>query len=291
MSSADTSKRYAALSRRSRVLKYLAVLVGLCALAYSWLVLTHSPSLARDWSPDQILLAHAEVDGTRVRITNIRNIEYRSKSDYDVHYYDKTFDLNDVESMWFVVEPFAGHGAGAAHTLVSFGFADGSYLAISPEIRKEKGELFSALNGLFRQYELAYVVADEHDVIGLRANHRKDDVYLYPIQMEREDIRAIFVSMLERANTLAEKPEFYNTLTNTCATNMVAHVNEVVPNRLPSWSLKILMPAYFDELMRGHGLIDKRLSIAELRAKYRINDKASQYANDPRFSARIREGI
>jgi hypothetical protein len=94
--------------------------------------------------------------------------------------------------------------------------------------------------------------------------------------------------MLERANKLATKPEFYNTLTNTCATNLVAHVNEIVPGRIP-WSLKVLMPAYSDELAQKVGLLDQSLSISELRAKYRINDQALKYADDPHFSERIRE--
>src|SRR5690606_8504462 len=124
----------------------------------------------------------------------IRNIEYRSVSDYDIRYYDKTFDLGTIESLWYVVEPFKGQNPGAAHTFLSFGFEGGDYVAISAEIRKEKGEMFSALKGLMRQYEIVYVIADERDVIKLRSNHRKDDVFLYPIAMEKEDIRELFVS-------------------------------------------------------------------------------------------------
>jgi len=58
---------------------------------------------------------------------------------------------------------------GAAHTFVSFGFKSGDFLAISIEIRKEKGESFSAWRGLLKRYELMYVIADERDVIKLRA--------------------------------------------------------------------------------------------------------------------------
>lgn len=268
-------------------LKYFGMAVLAVAAAYMVLVIAVRPSLSRDWTPDQMVLARAAITGDTVTITNIRNINYRSTSDYDVRYYDKTFDLSKLESVWYMVEPFSGHGAGAAHTLLSFGFSGGDYVAISVEIRKEKGESFSPVKGLLRQYELVYVIADERDVIKLRSNYRKDTVYLYPAKTTKENMRTLFVSMLERANELATKPEFYNTLTSTCTTNLVAHVNKIVPGRVP-WSYKVLMPAYSDELAREIGLIDNSLTIDELRAKYRINDKALQYADDPLFSERIR---
>jgi len=257
-------------------------------LAYVILIVLVRPSLTRDWSTDEAILAHADISSTTVAITNIRNIDYRTTSDYDLHYYNKTLDLNDLQSVWYMVEPFSGYGAGAAHTLVSFGFKGGDYIAISVEIRKEKGESFSALKGLFRQYEIIYVVADERDVIKLRSNYRKDDVFLYPVRTTKANMQKLFISMLTRANKLATEPEFYNTLTNTCTTNIVSHVNEIVPGRIP-FSYKVLMPGYSDELARNIGLIDNTLSIEELRAKYRINDRALTYANDPRFSERIRE--
>lgn len=268
--------------------KWLISIIGglaLLWLSFSFLV---RPSLDRDWTQDQTILAESTIDGNRVSIKNIRNVNYRSTSDYDVAYYDKTFDLDKLESVWFVVEPFSGHGAGAAHTLVSFGFSGGEYLAISVEIRKEKGESFSPVKGLLRQYELVYVIADERDVIKLRSNYRKDKVFLYPVNTTKENMQKLFVSMLERANKLAKEPEFYNTLTSTCTTNIVAHVNEIVPGRIPL-SYKVLMPAYSDELAQRIGLLDNSVPIEALRAKHLINEKAEKYADDALFSEKIRQ--
>ena len=271
-----------------RITKYFFAFLLVLITSYLVFALATRPSLARDWTPDQKILAHADISTSTVRITNIRNINYRTTTDYDVRYYDKTFHLDELESVWFMVEPFSGHGAGAAHTLVSFGFENGDYVAISVEIRKEKGESFSPVKGLLRQYELVYVIADERDVIKLRSNYRKDDVFRYPVKTTRENMRALFIAMLSRANKLAAEPEFYNTLTNTCTTNIVAHVNDIVPGRIPL-SYKVLMPAYSDELARAIGLIDDSQSIEELRATYRINERAEQYADDPEFSKRIRD--
>lgn len=271
-----------------RVARYVLWALLFLAVIYLVLVVTVRPSLSRDWSPDQAVLATATFDGDRVHIKNIRNNTYRSTTDYDVRSYDKTFDLGTLESVWYMVEPFSGHGAGAAHTLVSFGFEGGEYVAISAEIRKEKGEKFSPVKGLLRQYELVYVIADERDVIKLRSNYRKDKVFLYPIETSKENMRRMFISMLERANKLSSEPEFYNTLTNTCTTNLVAHVNEITPRRIP-FSYKVLMPAYSDELAHELGLIDPSRPIEELRATYQINERAELYAEDPLLSVRIRE--
>ncbi len=268
--------------------KIVLWIIGIFIVAHFIFALIVRPSLTRDWTPDQQVLSHSEFSGNKVAITNIRNINYRTTSDYDVRYYDKTFDLDKLESVWFVVEPFSGHGFGAAHTLLSFGFEGGEYVSISVEIRKEKGESFGVFKGLVRQYEVVYVVADEQDVLKLRSNYRKDKVFLYPAKTTKENMRKIFVSMLTRANKLAVGPEFYNTLTNTCTTNIVSHVNEIVKGRVPL-SYKVLMPAYSDELAQKVGLIDNSIPLDELRAKYLINDRALKYANDPKWSQRIRE--
>jgi len=272
----------------SWLFKFLLAPVLLLVLAYVALIFLVRPSLDRDWSRDQVVLARAQISRNTIAITNIRNINYRTTSVYDVHYYDKSFDINKVSSVWYMVEPFSGHGAGAAHTLLSFGFEGGDYVAISVEIRKEKGESFSPIKGLLRQYELVYVIADERDVIKLRSNYRKDDVFLYPVHTSKENMRKILLSMLRRANKLATEPEFYNTFTSTCTTNIVAHVNEIAPGRIPL-SYKVLMPAYSDELAREIGLIDSTISLKMLRAKYRINERALAFADDPLFSQRIRE--
>lgn len=244
------------------------------------------PSNDRDWSPDQAVLPWTELDGRRAHVHNIRNLHYRSVSDYDLAYYDRTFDLDKLRSGWFVVEPFADLG-GAAHTLLSFGFEGDEYLAISVEIRKERGEEFSPWKGLLRQFELMYVVGDERDLLGLRANHRHDDVYLYPVRAPRERLEAVFVSMLERANRLRRRPEFYNTLTNTCTTNIVRHVNQLVPGRVP-WSYKVLLPGYADELAYEVGLLDTDLPFAEARRRFRINERAVRHAASADFAAEIR---
>lgn len=251
-----------------------------------WLVVKQ-PSNNRDWAVDQQKLSYAEIEGSNVNIFNIRNINYRSTTDFDVNYYDKTFDLEKIKSVDYLVEPFEDW-RGPAHTLLTFGFEDDEYVAISVEIRKEKGEEFSPWKGILREYELMYVIADERDVIKLRTNFRKDEVYLYPIKAPKEKIKALFLDMITRANELKEKPEFYNTLTSTCTTNIVEHVNKLASNPISSYSYKILLPGYSDEIAHENGLIDTALTLEEARKKFQINDLAEKHADAPDFSTKIR---
>ena len=256
-------------------------------ISYIALTIVIQPSNNRDWNDDQAILPSVEIYGDIVSISNIRNFSYASTTSYTPNYYNSTFDMSKLKNVWFVVEPFSGY-VGAAHTFLSFEFEGDRFVSISVEIRKEKGESFSAVKGLFRQYELMYVIADERDVVKLRSNYRKDQVYVYPIKADLDKKRALFLDMLARANQLAENPAFYNTLTNTCTTNIVSHVNKITSKRVP-FDFDILFPANSDRYAYDIGLIDTDLTFEEARKRYLINDRAEKYADAPDFSVKIRE--
>jgi len=272
-----------------RILKISGLILGVFIVAYCLLIVFVRPSNDRSWALDQAVLAYADINGKEINIHNVRNFTYTTTSDYTPGYYDKKINLDDLVSVDFVVEPFSGY-VGAAHTFLTFGFKDYSHVAISVEIHKEKGESFSAVKGLLRQYELTYVIADEKDVIKLRTNYRHDQVFLYPIKTTQEKIQNLFVDMLNRANKLKTYPEFYNTLTNTCTTNIVRHINKLTENKVFPYSLDVLFPANSDEIALSHKLIDSdKTTIEEVRREFNINTKAEQFADSPDFSVKIRE--
>lgn len=247
---------------------------------------THA-SNDRDWNTDQDTLPYAEIHGSQISIHNIRNFTYTSATEYTPGYYNKTFDLNNIKKVWYVVEPFSGI-PGSAHTFLSFEFEDNQFVSISVEIRKEKGESFHPIKGLFNQYELMYVIADEQDVIKLRSNYRNDLVYVYPINTPKEKVQKLFLDMINRTNTLKDHPEFYNTAVNTCTTNIVKHIDKIREDKISPLGLDILFPANSDKLAYELGLLDTNLSFEDARKRFFINDRAHRYANDPDFSIKIR---
>ena len=131
------------------------------------------------------------------------------------------------------------------------------------------------------------MLADERDLITLRAKYRNDPVFLYKMRATPEKIRALLHSMLARANQLAVQPEFYNTLNNTCTSNIVDHIDVIAPGRIP-FSYKTLLPAYSDNLSFDLGLIDTKLDREHYRAAHQINALVLLYADSPDFSNAIR---
>ena len=272
--------------RWSRWKAWRVIAAGVLSIWVIWSL--QRPSHNRKWMADQVRMPLVSFDGESVTIENLRHATYRTTEDYDVRWCRRQYDLNDIERVDFVVEAFASW-RGPAHTFLTFGFSDGDYVAISVEIRKEQGESFSALKGLFKQYEIMYVIGDERDLIGLRVNYRENPVYVYPIKAPEERVRALFVAMLERANQLARQPEFYNTLTSTCTTNIVRHQEDLTGKDLPM-SLRILLPGYSDSLAFELGLVDFQGSLEQARQRFQITGCMSQEVDGRTWSRQIRQG-
>ena len=261
--------------------------VALVAIAGWWISLR--PSNDRDWTVETMRLAHATIQAELVTVHDIRNFDYRTETDFTPAYYDRTFDLRKLDSVDLVAVYWMGPAI--AHLLMSFGFGE-ERLAISIEARKEKGEGYSTAKGFFRQYELYYVVADERDVIRLRTNYRKDppeEVYVYPLQGPRENLRRFFLQYMSKLNGLRERPEFYNTLTTNCTTAILMNAR-VTPDSLPlSW--KVLVSGYTPEYVYSMGRMDQSLPFPELQRRSLVNAAAQAADQAPDFSRRIRQAL
>ena len=267
----------------------LSVLVLILIGIIIFLLLTN-PSLSREWSPDQAVMPEVEfLDNDHVRIRNIRNIRYRTTRDYDLDYYDRIIDPTTLDSAWLAISPFAHFGI--AHAFLSFGFNDGTYLAVSIEIRRKRGKSFDPLKAFMRQFEIMYVLADERDVIGVRTNCIGYTVRLFPIQSEPHRMQAVFLDILKRADKLGREPEFYNTIWNNCTTNIIGHTRRFSEKPIPVWSYRYLLPESLDKIAYRLAMIDTHLPFEAAREHFDIT-KAAQAAGDAEdFSRAIRAHI
>lgn len=245
------------------------------------------PTNDRDWTPEQRVLPYAEIQGTRYQIYNIRNNEYLSQDDFVVNHYHRQVDLSQVQTVDFIVVPFSLRGA-LAHTMISFGLDDGSYICLSVEVRREVGETYQALAGLTRGYDLIYVLGDERDLIGVRAVHFETDVYLYPGNATPQQAQALFVDVMHRINQLKERPEFYHLITNNCTTNLKDHVNRISPNRIRDQALGVLLPGFSGRHAHRIGLIENRIPYLDLKQIAFVNPLVTQHLDEPNFSTAIR---
>ncbi len=239
------------------------------------------------WRPEQAILPEIHLEDPLVHIRHMRDFTFHSATTFTPAYRNHTYDLNQIVRVWYVVAPFTWDWRGPAHTLLSFGFADGQYVSVSVEARRAAGDPYMPWKGALRQYDLMYVIGTERDLIGLRAVTWHDPVYLYPIRATPEQIRAVLVSMLQRAQRLAAEPEFYNTVTNNCTTNILDAVNGIATPPIP-YGLQILLPGYSDAVAYARGLIDTELSLAAARERFHITARAQAAIADPAFSTLIR---
>ncbi len=259
---------------------------GAFVLVLAWWC-TLQPSNDRDWQPDVAVLPYADINGNRILLHNIRNCDYRTEHDFDVRRYDKTFDLAALRAVDLFMVYWGSPNI--AHTMVSFVFEGGDFLCFSIEARKEKGEGYSTLKGLFRQFELVYVAADERDLVRLRTNYRQgEEAYLFRLNGSPETVRVFFLDYLRRMNSLTQRPEWYSAFTHNCTTSI--RTQRAAADRAP-WDWRILFNGHGDELLYERGLIASNLPLAELKERCHINARARAAGQAADFSRRIRQGV
>lgn len=132
---------------------------------------------------------------------------------------------------------------------------------------------------------------DERDAVLLRANVRKDRVYIYPVKLSKpENARILLTNMLTRMNELAStKPAWYNSLFANCTSEIAKQVNKITPGRISLFSWQLWLTASADELALKHGLLDTDLSIDRARQKYSINEASERVGDAQNYSIEIRK--
>src|SRR3974390_459818 len=171
------------LSRRRRARAVFTILfTGVVAWWISIL-----PSHDRPWRPEVAVMPRATIDGDHVRITGVRDFDYRSRSDFTVHYEEREVDLSHLTGLDFFVS-YWSEGP-VAHTFVSFIFDKAAPWSISIETRPEVGRGFEPVASMFKQFELIYEVGEERDLVGVRAIHRRETVYLYHLNSSPPAVR------------------------------------------------------------------------------------------------------
>jgi Domain of unknown function (DUF4105) len=249
--------------------------------------LSISPSQDRPWRPEVAVTPRALIDGDRVHLTGVRNFKYRSRDDFDVRYEERELSLSHLSGVDFYVS-YWSEGP-VAHTFLSFIFDNAQPLSISIETRPEVGEGFAPIASLFKQFELIYVVGDELDLVGVRTNHRRETVYLYHMNTSTEMARRLLLIYLTRINELADRPEFYHLLSNSCTINIVRYANAA--GRVGGFDIRHLLNGLIDGYLYDSGRINTSLPYEELRQRSLINEAAQAADGAPDFSERIRASL
>ena len=269
----------------SRPRRNLVFMVGFLAVAAWWIAIPASHD--RPWRPEVAVMPRAFIDGDRVRITGVRDFNYRSRHDFDIRYEDREVQLSHLTGIDFFVSYWTEGPVG--HTFLSFIFDNAPPLAISIETRPEIGEGFDPLASMFKQFELIYVVGSERDVVASRPKHRNEATYLYRLNASPRDARALFMVYLERINELADRPEWYHLLTNSCTINIIRYANAA--GREGRFDIRHLLNGLIDSYLYHSGRVDTSLPFDELRRRSLINAAVVAAGDAPDFSDRIRKGL
>lgn len=267
--------------RRRRGFLWSALLVVPVAAWWSGI----EPVSGGRFPPETGIVARATFgdDGT-VTVHGVRDFRYRSETDFDARREDRTYPLDGVRTVDLLGSYWDGNEA-IAHTMLSFGFADGRQLAVSVEIRRELDETYDTLKGLFKQYEIIYVWGDERDLVELRTNHRRERVFLYRTTCTPAEARLLLADMLEETDRIARRPVYYHTLARNCTTSLIMHVNQVLPRKIPWWTRRFLN-GYGDRRAYDQGWLAGSLPFEDLKRRADIGERAR--AGGGEFSARIR---
>jgi hypothetical protein len=272
-----TLRRHTALRGNLLLAMAVVALAGVLVMRALWSL--WSPSNDRPWRVEHGRPPTAQFLGNAVTVEHIRDFRYASEDDQVPAWDTRTYDLSALTSVDMCIVPFSWEGRGLAHTFLTFGFEDGEHLAISVEARREEGENYEVIPANFHQFELMYIVADERDVIGLRALYKDDPVYLYPLDVQPALAQALFVLMLQRANRLSREPEWYDLILNSCATNMVKHLQELYQADV-KFTPHTLMPGYLDRVAAKLELIRADGDFEEVRDRYLVNLQDLKMSDD-----------
>lgn len=253
---------------------------------------TIHPRHDRDWIPELARLPEVEMAGEIIKVSNLRNFRWRSETSFDERWETRTFDLTKLHAADVALSYWAGEDI--AHLIVSFIFTEGPPLALSVEVRREKGEEWSSIAGFFKSTELAYVAADERDVIGLRTHVRGEDVRLYQLRATKAQARDVLMAYFADINSLAKTPRWYDTLTVNCTTLVFS----LVRASGTGWGFtipidyRLLLTGRLPEYLQMLGALRSDVPLPELTQRSRISEAAKMISlDDPVFSAKIREKL
>ena len=227
-----------------------------------------------------------EFQDNRVIMHDLRACRYPDAEQVNPGWYDLEVNLDSLVTLDYLLVYFADW-RGIAHTFLSFGFADGERIALSVEARRTAGEPYAILPGLYRQYELMYVMGDELDLIGLRLHQQGDPVYMLPINTPSEKIRGVFINMVKTANSLCLYPQVCNTITSTCTTQLAAQANELREEPINLWDWRLIFPGFSGELAQEAGLLALEEPLAEVMEQFLINPEQVRGNSRQAFSASL----
>jgi len=250
-------------------------------------VFVQKPMLDRNWDERFAQLPQIEQDGGEITIKNVRDFEYDAEGNVIRNTYrEKKYQkdrLVAVDVVWTPPEQRTGE----PNLFLTFRFTDGQTLSLLSVARLEDSETYSPLMGLFRQYELAYIFAEETDAIGKYSHSLNQPIYIFPVEnVEPADVRELFFSVLEQIEESTKEPQFYNSLFGNLTKIVVDQIREITGEYIPM-SVTFYLSRQVEDVAFELRLVDLDMAPSLVEKKYRVKANDFDLA-DPRFSKKLR---
>ncbi|HYD88743.1 MAG TPA: DUF4105 domain-containing protein [Vitreimonas sp.] len=205
------------------------------------------PQLARDWYPYLGRTARVNMVGDGFAVSPVTDWSYSREGVTNERYIEASYNLAELRNVWFMLEPQPGSQL-AAHTLLLFEFEGDRLLGLTIEARREASEDYSALNGVFNAFELAYVWGTARDLLVRRAVMLDHEVFLYPVSITDDQKRTLLSRLLHRTDALETRARYYNTITSNCT-------NELAKAAGFHWAPAYVLTGRSDEYLFERGII------------------------------------
>lgn len=250
----------------AKIIFYILVLTLLLFLIN---IFGMKPSNDKVWEQNSKTLPHFTIATSTITIDNLRDWRYKKGEVISKNYYSDTFELDKIEKMYLVFNPFSQYEA-VAHSFLVFEFSDGKTVGVSVESRREEGEKYSVVKGLFNEYELWYAYGSVGDLLGARVFYSDEDLRAYPIVVDKNLVRGVFVDIAKTAQDLESNPKFYNTITSNCTNVLARAANKVKAGSVP-WNKARILTGYADNHLHSLGYIDNAESFEKVYEKARVD--------------------
>lgn len=208
------------------------LLIGILGLNFK------QPLMLADWDADVRVLAQTEIapDESNIEFRGIRDWTYARDKVLSENYFNQTYQLQDLERVWFYLQPLDKSGL-IAHTFVVFEFnesyGDRRHLGISVETRRRQGQEYSLLKGAFKGFMLVHTWATEADLTSRRTDYYDYQLFKYELILSDADKKGLIKAFARETARLHSTPEFYNTVTQNCTNALAHYVNQIKPGAIP----------------------------------------------------------
>ncbi|MFT4636710.1 MAG: hypothetical protein ACI8T1_000016 [Verrucomicrobiales bacterium] len=208
------------------------------------------PRKDRAWDMPYAHLPQVAIDEAHglVRVEDVRDFTWLSRQDVDLHWIEESYDLNQLNALNLLLEPLEDSNH-FAHAMLSFGFGPSKRVVVSVEARREEGESFGLLPGIYRQFEQTYQINTERDAFTWRTLDPESHLYVVPIAAEHEFLKGLFLDMMRKAQGLVDQPQFYHSFRSNCTTALFDHMNARLP-RKERYGKEVLFPAQSTALLQ-----------------------------------------